>query len=363
MNTDKNRQPAGIPEGGQFAGHLHSEGADLVSGHPEPRQGPMFSEEDLVSTRYGKAVQIVQLELDELSKSRIRNRRRIKVAKEAHRVLSADYKRAVTNPAAKNEEWHSNHPDVPAWAHEKDLYVTGLYKQLRGFQVVAEGPRPESRLYSPGLNAAREALHHSQLSDADRDTLNQYFHKHDWHDCKDHSQPWSRYWEVQDGLDQVARKIAPMDQPVTVWRGESYSEAKLDFDGSNVRKLARIQYLLDLKPGDPFMWENCTATSLSLTTAAQKFSGKRRPEDFRTQALLSANQNVSHSVLFELETDRGVYVDDELTEAKHSNESEILLPREMRFEVVGHAQLGAENVSKNERNTAYHLIKLKMSTS
>jgi hypothetical protein len=364
MNSNQSRQPAGIPEGGRFAGQIHAEPGNLISSnHVEPKGGPVFTEEDLANTRYGKAVQIIQQQLEDLGKSPIWNRRRIKDAREAHRLLSIDYKYAVANPAAKNDKWHRNHPDAPAWAHENDLYVSNLYRELRGFTVMAEVlPRSAGHL-SPGLHAADDALSYTKLNVSDQATLSRYFHKHDWHDCKDHSSEWSTYWDVQAELDRIVRQLPSMPQPVTVWRGERYSASEgSDFDGRSERNLARIEYLMSLQPGQPFAWENCAATSLSLDVAANKFSGKRRPEDFRRLGSQHVGQSVSHSVIFELETDRGVFIDNKLTGADHSNENEILLPREMQFEVVGHAQLAADKVQRNDLNTAYHLIKLKMTS-
>lgn len=361
MNSNQARQPKGTTEGGRYAGYSHAEPVNLAYCHTEPQRGPVFTQEELASTRKGQLVEAAKQNLEDLSRRPLRNFFDIRTTKEALRHLEIEYDYGVARLAAKNEAWHREHPDAPPWAHPNDIFIAGLYRELRGFPVMAEVlPRSDS-LTSPGLDAAKKSLHHSQLSHSDRETLSRYFHKHDWHDCRDHSQKGSTYWVVQDQLDAVATQISPMSEPVTVWRGERYSASEgSDFDGRSARNLARIEYLMNLEPGQPFSWENCAATSLSLDVAAKKFSGTRRPEDFRTLGSQHAGQNVTHSVLFELETDRGVFIDNELTGADHSNENEILLPREMQFEVVGHAQLAADKVQRNDLNTAYHLIKLKV---
>lgn len=364
MKNEQNRQPAGIPEGGRFAGHIHAEADSLNSNHAEPQRGPVFTEEELASTPKGQYVKRARQRLDELGKNPVRNFLDIRKAREALRLREIDFDYGVMRLAAKNEEWHRAHPEAPAWAFPNEVFMDGLYKHLRGFDVVAEGlPRSYGHM-SPGLPSAKNSLHYSQLSASDQEALSRYFHKHDWHDCKDHTSEWSTYWKVQDELDRIAMSVPPMSQPVTVWRGESYGASEgSDFDGSSARKLARMEYLMSLQPGQRFQWDNCAATSLSLDVAANKFSGSRRPEDFKHVSQQHRGQNVSHSVLFELETDRGVFIDSGLTNANHSNENEILLPREMDFEVVGHAQLRAEHVNRNNLSGAYHLIKLKLGTS
>lgn len=351
------RQPQGIPVGGRFAGLIHAEPGGLVT-QVRTHPGPVFTAEDLAETKYGRLLAESEDRLVDLGRTPIRNYLEMKHAKEWHADTLRNYARVVGNPAAKNEAWHQQHPYAPAWAHPNDFQITDIYKELRTFDVVADSRGFDLRQYSPGLNAAREGLHHSQLDVSDRTTLTNYFSKHEWNDCKDHSQPDSTYWDIQDRLHLITEKIPRMDKPVTVWRGEHYNTEAKAGDAARIRD--RIGYLLDLKPGDAFEWDNCAATSLSLQTAAMQFSESSAPEEFSSLDRYRANEDVSHSVLFELETDRGVYIDEDLTKKNNSNENEILIPGCTEFAVLGHYQLGAQDVKKKGGGSAYHLIKLRL---
>lgn len=362
MTTDQYRQPAGIHIGGQFAGHLHAESdiPDLGTGPARPARGAIFSEEDLrTRTAIGRSLAAKQRDLGELQKNPIRNVLKIKAAQRHVDDLVRGYNSLVEIPAADNEKWHQEHPDAPSWAHKETDEMYSFYKKFRNFQVTAEATD-----YSPEADAARRWLHHSQLDESDRERLVRYFHYHERHGCKDRSDLSSPYWTAQRELHAAASQPLPMSETVTVWRGENYSSASQSDPAERALTAKRVSYLLSLEPGDPFTWDSCAATSLSLHTAASgNFSGSMRPESFRHPESGGNRRSVSHSVLFELETDRGIYIDKELATAAPANEDEILLPRNMPFEVVGHSQMSALGITTKSPGPVFHVIKLKLGPS
>lgn len=349
--ADPPRVPLDMSSGGQYVPHLHQESnIGIVNELSEPALGQ--SDSVLAKTEKGTKLGAAKQSLVELKRRPIRNFFKIHDAKNSYADALSDYKQFVGVPAADDEQWRRENPHVPEWTHKPSFYVNRLYRELRGFNVEAEHQSGTS----PGLALAQKGLHWSQLSAADQKILINYFGKHEWHDCKDHST--GTYWSVQSRLSAVVAKIPTMSEPVTVWRGESYGTGTKRTDAEKLGTIARIHYLQSLQPGDPFTWDNCAATSLRVHTAARKFSGSRRPEEFRVVDPGLGVQPANHSVLFELETDRGVYIDDALTNASHSNEDEVLLPTGMPFKVVGHTQLELGGVS----SSVFHLIKLKLET-
>lgn len=351
--THLSRQPEDVPIGAECAPRIHAQ-ADTKLGTIRRDPADVFSPEDLVRTEAGAAKAWKEAEIAKLRKTPLLKYFAIRKAEEwLQDLVASDYKTQVTDPAEANEKWHRKHPEAPDWAHPLTVAVDELYKQLRGFELVAESGRE-----SPGLSTAKAALNFSQLDAADLANLTRYFNNHERHASKDHH-PDGPYWQAQRELNEIALKIPPMRDPVPVWRGEKYSTRESE-PGDKQRVRERIHYLMNLRPGAPFVFPGCIATSLSLHTAAAQFSGSVRPENFLLVEPEDSDRDVMHQVIFELETDRGIHLDDTLPGASHVNENEILIPMRMQFEVVGHAQLDS-HYAGFAGGSAYHVIKLRLS--
>lgn len=352
--TNYSRQPSGIPSGGAFAAHQHAE-ADIPGlGEAMQPSRTIFSDEDLARTHNGKTLTFHRNRLHELSRRPIINMGKIRrLEKALDRFLNDQYQKELVIPASENEQWHRLHPSAPAWAHPESSKINTLYKELRGFEVEAESWR--------GLGRAHPSeLSYTPLGDRDKAVLSDYFSHHEMHGCKDHALD-GPYWQAQRRLQAIVAKMPILDQPVTVWRGEKYSTAEQSDPATkrNVRK--RILEVMTLEPKMIITLEGCTATSLSLHTAASLFSGSGRPENFKVPDA-GGTENAVHSVLFEMETDRGLLIDTSLPGTSGRNEDEILLPMGIKYEVVGHSQLGSVHVTGNPSNTVYHLVKLKLAS-
>ncbi|QOD06105.1 hypothetical protein [Pseudarthrobacter sp. BIM B-2242] len=315
---------------------------------------PIFTPDRLQRLAPFKEVERTASRIESLKERPLRNFAAIRRANEDLEVKEGRLA-IVQGLLTANEEWHRKNPTVPSWAHAADEGANALYSDLRELDIVAE-----KTTVSPGYERAKQALHYSQLDDAERAILINYFHSHKPHDGDDHLSPGDAYWPTQRLLDRVASKLPPMSSPVTVWRGEILTTNRFATSGTKQNNVDRINRLMNLNPGDSLTWDSCVATSLQMRLAAKyDFCFPRHPEDFQRSVTWDGSNDVEHSVLFEMETDRGVFIDRGLASAAPVNEDEILLPQHMEFTVLGHWQMDAERADR-EANKAIHVIKLKL---
>lgn len=328
--------------------------------------GP-FSTKDL-NAKFGAYLPRLVKEIDEWESSILGGLRHFSAIRKARASLEQQQRimDAIIQLNNDNNRFHFENPDVPAWGHNgarsehinMDLYM--LYRKMGDLGMVAGS----GSLESPGSEKASGILKNQQLSESDRDTIREYYKADLYHDGKDHD-PTSAYWNLHHRLNDVVAKIPQLDKPVTVWRGENYYPRHSRRDATE-RTLERIQHIVNLQAGDTITWDQCAATTINMRVAtgglfAHPVGGRGEAIRFNFDDFdIDGNQNLHHSVVFEMETDRGVFIDNDLHKTGPIDESEILLPMGMEYEVVGHAQVRASDMGKAHAGGSFHVIKLKL---
>lgn len=343
------------------ASSIHALPASISSG-----SGPFSTKE--LNAKFGAFLPRLAKEIDDLESSFLGGLRHYSAIRKARASLEQKQRimAAIIQLNDDNNRFHFENPDVPPWGHNgarsehinMDLYE--LYRIMGDLGMVAGS----GSLESPGSEKASGILKNQQLSESDRDTLREYYKVDLYHDGKDHD-PNSEYWNLHQRLNDVIAKIPQLDKPVTVWRGENYHPRHNRRDATK-RTLERIQHIVNLQAGDTITWDQCAATTIDMSVATSGLFAHAVGE--RGEAIrlnfddfdIDGKENLQHSVVFEMETDRGVFIDNDLHKVGHIDESEILLPMGMEYEVVGHAQVRASDMGEAHAEGSFHVIKLKL---
>ena len=267
------------------------------------------------------------------------------------------------------EKWSKTHPD---WRHPNTrthlFDFDGRIKRNNinnGIDIVLSEPRGvrNKDLIESNIEYAEKHINVVDLGQGAVSSALNYIYNHNQNNSILRSPgQLAIYNQTLAGLQSLATSYPVMDEKITVWRGEKFGN---DPNSNRLISLTRMNYLNSLKIGDNFSWTDPVATTLVPSTAADGFAyAKGRAVDDETDFSQidphGKGRIPNIGFIFELETDRGVYFPK--ISNNHLNENEVVIPSNMKYQVLAHYQMDKNELTDNHGSGGefYHVIKLVM---